>query len=268
METAGKMRIILQDLWSSSRHKWEWVWMLRRLWLKWWRTTGNNYIACSMVLSITYSVALSVQLWARWLRQKSITWFNSSLRLKYVYMYVVTFFSVFKTSLPLSFTLFFSLYSSAFLIQDPRFMDFLGNLCVCEGRAIPSTQSKPLLRQCHLSIIISLVLQTPSYTSWCMRMVRYIVHTCCTADSDTHYTLLSLSQKVFYLTAVGGSSQYPSGRRDEVYVRSPGGTEWKLLTEVVQKVPLCYPYLIVYVLLTLCGGGQDFTTNGSMGLAD
>lgn len=25
--------------------------------------------------------------------------------------------------------------------QDPRFMDFLGNLCVCEGRAIPSTQS-------------------------------------------------------------------------------------------------------------------------------
>lgn len=26
-------------------------------------------------------------------------------------------------------------------LQDPRFMDFLGNLCVCEGRAIPSTQS-------------------------------------------------------------------------------------------------------------------------------
>ena len=25
--------------------------------------------------------------------------------------------------------------------QDPRFMDFLGNLCVCEGRAIPLTQS-------------------------------------------------------------------------------------------------------------------------------
>ena len=28
------------------------------------------------------------------------------------------------------------------VLQDPRFMDFLGNLCVCESRAIPSTQSK------------------------------------------------------------------------------------------------------------------------------
>ena len=28
------------------------------------------------------------------------------------------------------------------MMQDPRFMDFLGNLCVCESRAIPSTQSK------------------------------------------------------------------------------------------------------------------------------
>lgn len=26
--------------------------------------------------------------------------------------------------------------------QDPRFMDFLGNLCVCDGWAIPSTQSE------------------------------------------------------------------------------------------------------------------------------
>ncbi len=27
--------------------------------------------------------------------------------------------------------------------QDPRFMQFLGNLCVCAGRPIPLTQSKP-----------------------------------------------------------------------------------------------------------------------------
>ena len=48
----------------------------------------------------------------------------------------------------------------------------------------------------------------------------------------------SLSQKVFYMTAVGGSSQCPSGRSDEVYARSLGGTEWQLLTELVQKVML------------------------------
>ena len=41
---------------------------------------------------------------------------------------------------------------------------------------------------------------------------------------------------MFYLTTVGGSAQHPSGRKDEVYVRSPGNTEWKVLSEVVQNV--------------------------------
>ena len=33
-------------------------------------------------------------------------------------------------------------------------MDFLGNLCVCEGRAIPSTQSKYAIVETKQSLII------------------------------------------------------------------------------------------------------------------
>ena len=63
-----------------------------------------------------------------------------------------------------------------------------------------------------------------------------IAHKYCIILATIDNSTLLLSQKVFYMTAVGGSSQCPTGRSDEVYARSPGGTEWQLLTELAQKV--------------------------------
>ena len=41
---------------------------------------------------------------------------------------------------------------------------------------------------------------------------------------------------MFYLTAVGGSSQYPSGQRGVVYVRRPDDADWGVLDQVMDKV--------------------------------
>ena len=36
--------------------------------------------------------------------------------------------------------------------------------------------------------------------------------------------------------AVGGSTQYPEGDKEEVYVRCPGETDWCVLSEVMKEV--------------------------------
>ena len=41
---------------------------------------------------------------------------------------------------------------------------------------------------------------------------------------------------MFYLTAVGGSSQCPSGERGVVYIRRPGDFDWAVIDQVMCKV--------------------------------
>ena len=39
---------------------------------------------------------------------------------------------------------------------------------------------------------------------------------------------------MLYITAVGGSPQYPEGSKDEVFVRRPGSASWNVLSDVVR----------------------------------
>ena len=65
---------------------------------------------------------------------------------------------------------------------------------------------------------------------------------------------------MFYLTAVGGSSQYPSGQRGVVYVRRPGDADWGVLDQVMNKVSeyrICHSenaVKLVLVLIEVCNG--------------
>jgi hypothetical protein len=43
---------------------------------------------------------------------------------------------------------------------------------------------------------------------------------------------------VFYTTAVGGSTPYPEGESETVYVCYPGNTEWHILSDVMKQVSL------------------------------
>ncbi len=109
------------------------------------------------------------------------------------------------------------------LTQDPRFMEFLGNLCVCAGRPIPATQSK----------------STPHSTP------TRPLH-------PTHYTEAILDnlvdahgRDVFYRLEVGVSSQRPDATPTSIYLQVPGQKEWRELTSVAGKVgvKVCTPLL-------------------------
>ena len=52
----------------------------------------------------------------------------------------------------------------------------------------------------------------------------------------SHAYISVISQNVFYLTAVGGSSHYPSGQRGVVYIRRPGDADWGVIDQVMHKV--------------------------------
>ena len=45
---------------------------------------------------------------------------------------------------------------------------------------------------------------------------------------------------MLYITAVGGSPQYPEGSKGEVFVRCPGSTSWDVLSDVVDDVSTDY----------------------------
>ncbi len=47
---------------------------------------------------------------------------------------------------------------------------------------------------------------------------------------------------MLYITAVGGSPQYPEGSKDEVFVRRPGSANWDVLSNVVGDVSTDYSY--------------------------
>ena len=61
----------------------------------------------------------------------------------------------------------------------------------------------------------------------------------------THFQPILL-QDVLYITAVGGSPQYPEGSKDEVFVRCPGSASWDVLSDVVDNVSTDYSYTNSY----------------------
>ena len=70
---------------------------------------------------------------------------------------------------------------------------------------------------------------------------------------------------MFYITAVGGSPQYPEGNKDEVFVCCPGTASWDILSCVVSNVSMWLCSVNIVFLQNFIAPKNHATLKSSLG---
>ena len=96
--------------------------------------------------------------------------------------------------------------------RDCRFLLVLSNLCVCDGRPIPSTQS-----------------------TWLYGLGVSVCYNIAT-DAVLNKLVRPHGKSVFFRLEVGGSKFCPEGEKGVVYFQRPGSSNWRPLLEIAPQV--------------------------------